>query len=329
MKRFLVFFFTLLFVISTVSGCGTPDAASRKGDKMSIVCTIFPQYDWVRQILGSQAEQAELTLLLTKQADLHSYQPTVEDILKISSCDLFIYVGGESDEWVKGALKEAANQDMITINLLETLGTAAREEEILEGMEEEKEEQGEEAHEEAAYDEHVWLSLNNAEIFCSAIAKALSSLDQDHQEEYQSNLTAYGEKLNSLDEEYHKAVAEASTKTLLFGDRFPFRYLTDDYGIAYHAAFPGCSAETEASFETIAFLAGKMDQLGLHKVMVTESADQSIARTIISNTEKKNQQILVLDSLQAVARAQADGTTTYLSVMESNLQILKEALREP
>jgi zinc transport system substrate-binding protein len=211
---------------------------------------------------------------------------------------------------------------MAVICLLDTLGAGAKEEEVLEGM---QEEEGEE--EEGAYDEHVWLSLKNAQAFCTVITDALSSLDADHAAAYKSNLTSYNEKLSALDAEYQAAADAAPVKTLLFGDRFPFRYLVDDYGLAYHAAFPGCSAETEASFETIVFLADKVGELDLKTVIVLESSDQSIANTIIDNTAGKNQQILVLDSMQSVTESDVQNGATYLSIMESNLNVLKEALQ--
>ena len=322
MKQFATIIIMLLLLPALMlSGC---KETVTKGKK-SIVCTIFPQYDWVRQILGDKAGDMELTLLLNNRVDLHSYQPSVNDIVKMSASDLFIYVGGESDGWVKDALKKAANPDMIVINLLDALGGAAKTEEIREGME--AEESGREDENEAEYDEHVWLSLKNARILIAVIADALSKLDAGDAGEYKNNLSRYDEKLKSLDAEYKSAVAAASVKTLLFGDRFPFRYLVDDYGLDYHAAFPGCSAETEASFETIVFLAKKVDELGLKTVMVTESSDKSIARTIISNTKAKNQRILVLDSMQSATAGDVQNGTTYLSVMENNLNVLKDALK--
>jgi len=318
MKRCTAILLALLLLATTLPGCGQAQPA--KTGKRSIVCTNFPQYDWVRQILGDRAGDVDLTLLLGSKADLHNYQPSVDDIVKIAACDLFIYVGGESDGWVRDALAQATNPDMITINLLHALGAAAKQEELLPGMEEEEDEEG------GALDEHVWLSLSNAKVFCSAIAEALCALDPDNSDEYQVSQVAYQGKLEALIREYQSAVGAARIKTLLFGDRFPFRYLMDDYGLECFAAFPGCSAETEASFDTIAGLAKKMDEFGLHTVMVTESADKSIAGTIIENTAGQGQQILVLDAMQSVTFAQAENTT-YLSIMESNLAVLREALK--
>ena len=311
----------------------TADAQSVPEKHLNIVTTIFPEYDWVREILGDTAENADLTMLLDNGVDLHSYQPTAQDILKISTCDLFIYVGGESDGWVSDALQEAANKNMKVIDLLDVLDDAVKEEEIVEGMEAGEEHgDGEDAdHEEEEegpeYDEHVWLSLRNAKVLCEAISNALTEIDPDHAADYRSNLAAYSGKLDALDAAYQSAVDSASRKTLLFGDRFPFRYLVDDYGLSYYAAFAGCSAETEASFRTITFLADKADELNLTSVLTIESSDQKIAQTIIQNTKDKNQNILTLNSMQSVTSNDVAAGTGYLSIMESNLDVLKEALQ--
>ena len=329
MYKLFASFFILLLLAAPPGGCaraGAP-AVGQEDGSLRIVCTIFPLYDWVREILGDAADGVELTLLLDNRIDLHNFQPSVDDMIRVSTCDLFVYVGGESDHWADDALKEAVNRDMIVLHLLDELGEAAKVEEIIEGMEAEDEDGDDE--DEDDYDEHVWLSLPNAKAFCIAIADALSKLDPARAGVYEDNLDAYTAKLSALDAEYRAAVGAAAEDTLLFGDRFPFRYLLDDYGLDYFAAFPGCSAETEASFDTIIFLARKMDELDLRNVMVTESADQSIARTIIGNTTKKDQQILVLDAMQSVTSSAVQAGLSYLSVMQNNLEILKEALHGP
>lgn len=301
-------------------------AAAADSAGIRIVTTIFPEYDWVMNILGDHSENAEVTMLLDNGVDLHSYQPTAEDILKISTCDLFIYVGGESDEWVEDALQEATNKNMIVINLLDVLGDAVKEEETVEGMQEEDHHDHEEG-EEAEYDEHVWLSLRNAATLVQSISDSVQTLDPDNADACRESTAAYIEKLNALDEEYVTAVQNASFHTLLFGDRFPFRYLVDDYGLDYYAAFAGCSAETEASFETITFLAKKADELGLPAVMTIEGTDHRIAETIVQNTQTKDQQILTVDSMQSTTSGDVQNGITYLSVMESNLTVLTEALK--
>ncbi len=324
MKKILTIALCLMMLAGVVTGCGKP---APNEIKLSIVTTIFPEYDWVKQILGDKADQADVTMLLDNGVDLHSYQPTADDIVKISTCDMFIYVGGESDEWVEDVLKETTNKDLVVINLLEVLGEDVKEEEIKEGMQGEEEEEEGEEEEGPEYDEHVWLSLKNAAKLCGYISSKLGEIDNDNKAAYKANTDAYIEKLNALDGQYKEAVAAAKTKTLLFGDRFPFRYLTDDYGLDYYAAFVGCSAESEASFETIMFLANKVDELGLKAIIQIESADGKIARTIKDTTKTKDQTILTLDSMQSTTSADVKDGASYLSIMEKNLEILKDALK--
>ena len=322
-------------------GCSKGTAFTGKNEKLQIVTTIFPVYDWVENVLGENPAGAEVTMLLDNGVDLHSFQPTADDIIKISTCDVFIYVGGESDEWVTDALQEAVNKDMIVINLMDVIGNRAKEEEFVEGMQEDSHEHDREEadpgdadreetdhEEEAEYDEHIWLSLQNAEICVNSIAEKLSEKDPTDKEVYTNNAMQYNNELKSLDEEYRNVAENASVKTLLFADRFPFRYLTEDYGLDYYAAFIGCSAETEASFETVTFLADKTDELGLKHVLVIEGSDGKIAETVISNTKEKNQQICRLDSMQSVTAKDKESGTTYLSVMQNNLEVLKEALSQ-
>ena len=328
MKKITALLLALFMLVGALAGCGKQNDTNQT-DKLSIVTTIFPEYDWVREILGDKADNAEITMLLDNGVDLHSYQPTADDIVKISDCDLFIYVGGESDEWVEDALRNAANGNMKVINLLEVLGDSVKTEEIVEGMQEaehEHEDAEEHEHEEEA-DEHVWLSLKNAKMLVRVISKALQELDPDNKDIYAANADAYVKKLSALDTEYQAAVDAASNKTILFGDRFPFRYLVDDYGLRYYAAFVGCSAETEAGFETISFLAKRVDELKLPCVLTIEGAQHKIAETIVRNTTAKNQRGLTMDSMQSTTSKDVKNGTTYLSVMEKNLSVLKEVLR--
>ena len=505
MKRMITLFLALAMTVSLLAGCGKQNEPTASDEtKLSIVTTIFPEYDWVREILGDKADNAEITMLLDNGVDLHSYQPTADDIVKISDCDLFIYVGGESDGWVEDALKNATNKNMKVINLLDVLGDSVKTEETVEGMQETEHahdhskevstfeddevqdrslsdwagdwqsaypfaldgtlddafaamaEEGEmtadeyktyyqngyktditsidiegdhieftyedgkkvgsdyqyvgyyiqnwstgtkaamyrfeavdrtsgapvyiefndhmiepaaaehfhirmsnesfdaivdpenswptffpadmtgeeicehmEGHDhehEEETDEHVWLSLKNAETLVGAISNALQELDPDNKDTYAANTSAYIEKLSTLDGEYQQAVDAASTKTVLFGDRFPFRYLVDDYGLSYYAAFAGCSAESEASFETVSFLAKKVDELNLPCVLTIEGAQHKIAETIVENTSTKNQAILTMDSMQATTSEDVKNGATYLSIMKQNLSVLKEAL---
>ena len=333
MKKITALLLALLMLVGALAGCGKQNDTN-KTDKLSIVTTIFPEYDWVREILGDKADNAEITMLLDNGVDLHSYQPTADDIVKISDCDLFIYVGGESDGWVEDALRNAANRNMKVINLLEVLGDSVKTEEIVEGMQEEHEHEDAHAHDDAEEheheeeaDEHVWLSLKNAKMLVRVISKALQELDPDNKDIYAANADAYVKKLSALDADYQAAVDAASNKTILFGDRFPFRYLVDDYGLRYYAAFVGCSAETEAGFETISFLAKRVDEWKLPCVLTIEGAQHKIAETIVQNTTTKNQKVLTMDSMQSTTTQDVKNGTTYFSVMEKNLSVLKEALR--
>lgn len=333
MKKITALLLALFVLVGALAGCGKQNDTN-KTDKLSIVTTIFPEYDWVREILGDKADNAEITMLLDNGVDLHSYQPTADDIVKISDCDLFIYVGGESDGWVEDALRNAANRNMKVINLLEVLGDSVKTEEIVEGMQEEHEHEDAHAHDDAEEheheeeaDEHVWLSLKNAKMLVRVISKALQELDPDNKDIYAANADAYVKKLSALDADYQAAVDAASNKTILFGDRFPFRYLVDDYGLRYYAAFVGCSAETEAGFETISFLAKRVDEWKLPCVLTIEGAQHKIAETVVRNTTTKNQKVLTMDSMQSTTTQDVKNGTTYLSVMEKNLSVLKEALR--
>ena len=324
-------------------------------NKISIVCTTFPQYDWVKNILGEEAERFNVTLLLDNGVDMHSYQPAVKDIATAGSSDLFIYVGGESDTWVEDALKEAKNKDLKAINLMETLDNFVKEEEVVEGMQEERKSLGhsheksskekqeqtqkeshensqeingqkEAADEEPEYDEHIWLSIRNAEIMVKNIEKAIEQLDSDNAKVYQNNAENYIKKLDTLDKQYANTIQNAKYKAILFGDRFPFRYMADDYDLKYYAAFAGCSAETMAGFETVTFLAKKADELRLPVILTIENSDGRIAEAVKSNTTKKNQKILAMNSLQSVTKEQIADGITYLQVMQENLSVLSEAL---
>ena len=333
MKKSLPILLASFLMGAGLSACSAP---SLDNDKLEIVTTIFPEYDWTREILGKNPANAEVTMLLDNGIDLHSYQPTAQDLIKISDCDLFIYVGGESDEWVERALEQSTNKDMVVINLLESLGDKVKEEEVKEGMQGEEEHDHdhedhdhdhEEEEEEVEYDEHVWLSLKNASAICETIEKGIEKIDPANASTYKENLASYKAKLNSLDADYKAAVDASAIKTLVFGDRFPFRYMVDDYGLDYYAAFVGCSAETEASFDTIVFLAGKIDELGLHSVLTIEGNDHRIAETVIANTAAKNQKILTMNSLQSTTSRDVTNGTSYLTVMTENLNTLKEALK--
>ena len=315
--------------------------SEKKSEVFQIVCTSFPQYDWVINILGNEKsadKKFEVTLLQNNGTDMHSFQPSVKDIAKISTCSLFIYVGGESDLWVEKVLKNAANKKMICMNLLELLGEKAKQEEIVEGMQIDEHEEHTTEHNHAAhhhehedadeieYDEHVWLSLKNTACYIEEICRNICLLDSENSDAYKKNAASYQEKILALDNSFSDMVKNAERSTILVADRFPFRYFADDYGLQYFAAFAGCSAESEASFETITFLAKKTDEFSLPCVLILENSDGKIAKTVISSTKNKNQQILRLDSLQSVTKNEIQSGKSYLNVMEKNFEVLQKAL---
>ncbi len=535
-KKIGIYALTLAMAAMGMTGCstGNPNSNSESSsgsieesaaqtentsdsEPFSVVCTIFPEYDWTREILGDHADNAEITYLLDNGIDLHSYQPTMDDIMKISTCDLFIYVGGESDEWVDAALAEAKNKDMKVINLMDVLGDSAKVEELKEGMQEDEHEhdhdhdkhvstfeddevkdralsdwegdwqsayplvldgsldeawehkaesgkmtaeeykdyytkgyksdynaisihddhirftdkdgkvtesdykytgyfiqdwstgtraamyrfeavdkesgapvyiefndhiiepekaehfhirmsnesydaivdpegnwptffdasltpegvcaevighdskkEGDHDHEheegEEEYDEHVWLSLKNAKVLCAEIERNIEAIDSANAADYKANLDSYVAKLDELDGKFKTLVDGSSVKTLIFGDRFPFRYFVDDYGLDYFAAFIGCSAETEASFETIAFLSDKVKELDCKTIFTLENSSKDIADTII-RTSGKNADIAELNSLQSVSRSEIAEGANYISLMQNNYDVLAGVLK--
>ena len=314
-KRIAVCLLAAALLLSLFTGCGE----GKRSDKLTIVVTIFPVYDWVKNLLGDRLAEVDLILLEDTGADLHNFQPTPHDIYLVTTCDVFIYVGGESDKWVDDVLAQATNQDMTVLNLLDELGSAARDEALLEGMEPEEEE-------EDAKDEHIWLSPKNALLLCPVLTRALQEKDPDNAETYRVAGEAYQKRLGDLDRAYDEASAGAKVRTVLFADRFPFLYLVEDYGLTAYAAFSGCSAESEASPAMIRRLAEKVDSLGLRYVFVLENGSRRTAETVISESKAKNAQILEINSMQSVTGSDAEDGADYIRIMESNLSVLKKAL---
>lgn len=340
MKKFAAFAMFVLAATLTFVACSAESNEKAPAQKkVSIVATIYPQYDWLKNVLGSRLDSVNLNLLIKNGTDLHSYKPSAQDIAAIASADMVVYVGGESDEWIEKALKATPKEGRVQVNLMEALGDRVKEEEVVEGMQAEEEhhhEHGEEAEEhehhehgeEAENDEHIWLSLKNAELLVMNLADALSKVDTAHATEYHMNAGLYIAKISALDAQYRAATDSAHFKTILFGDRFPFRYLVDDYGIKYFAAFVGCSAESEASFETVAFLAGKMDSLALPAIFTIDGSNGKIARAILDASKKsKETPVFTLNSMQSVTDAQMQSGMDYISIMQSNLEVLKKAIK--
>lgn len=315
MKKVLSIIICAALMLAVFAGCG---AKKPSGDKLHIIATIYPEYEWIKQITEG-ADNVEVSLLLDSGADLHNFQPSVKDITDISSSDVFIYNGGESDEWVDSVLSNAQNKDMLALDLMELLGDKAKEETAVEGMETEEHDEEED---EKEYDEHIWLSLKNASFLCQKIADRLSEKDPDNKDTYAKNAKAYIEKLNKLDAEYEQVCSSAKSDTLIFADRFPFRYMTDDYKLKYYAAFSGCSAQSDPKFETIVFLANKLDELKLDHLMIIDGSDDKLAKSVIDAAKTKDVKILTLNSMQS----SVGDNSTYLGIMEDNLKALKKAL---
>ena len=344
-----------LAVTLLLAACGTKSETEGAAKKISVIAVTYPQYDWLKNVLGERADAVDLKLLIKNGADLHSYQPSAQDIATIAGANMVVYVGGESDEWIEKALAATPKEGRIEVNMMKVLGDRVKEEEVVEGMEHHHE-HGEEAEgpehehhehakatepaeatsehhhhdeeEEVENDEHIWLSLKNAEMLVKALAETIAKLDTAHATEYHMNAALYIAKISALDAQYRATMENATLKTILFGDRFPFRYLVDDYGIKYYAAFVGCSAESEASFETITFLAGKMDSLALPTIFTIDGSDGKIARAILDASKKsKNAEVLMLNSMQSVKDEQIKAGADYLSIMRDNLEVLRKAIK--
>ena len=309
---------TVLVLIVSAVGCSKTQQASSKG--ISVVCATAPLYDWTRKITEG-TDGTDLSLIIGNGTDLHSFQPSAKDIISIKNADVLIYVGGESDGWIRDALKEPANKNRQVVCLMDILKDAIVEEEVVEGMEGE-EEDGHEEHEEGPeYDEHVWMSLRLTRRSCKAIEEALEKVSSSDAAKYKANLDAYDKKLSELDKKYEEMVKGARLDTMVVCDRYPFRYLAEDYKLKYSAAFVGCSAETEASFETVKFLADKVKALDSKAVLIIDNSDGKLAKTVLETAGKSSVKVEVLDSMQSCG-ADLD----YIKTMTENLEKLKTAL---
>ena len=315
-----------LSLVATSAGCAQKTATGSAG--IQVVCATAPLYDWTRQITKGTTS-TEQKLIIGKGTDLHSFQPSAADIIAIKNADVLIYVGGESDGWIRDALKETLNKDQKVVCLMDVLKDSIVEEEVVEGMQGEDEhddnddhDEKDHHHEEAPeYDEHVWMSLRLAAKSCKAIEEAIASVAKDDASKFKANLDEYVSKLEALDKQYDEMVKSARLDTMVVADRYPFRYLAEDYKLKYSAAFVGCSAETEASFETVKYLADKIKALDAKTVLTIENSDGKIAKTVIETSGKTDVKIEALDSMQSCG-----DELDYLSVMTGNLEKLKAAL---
>ena len=309
--------------LAVLTGCGAaapaPSAAERGEEPLRVVATVFPAWDWLRELTAGQEGRVELTLLQSGGVDMHSYQPTARDLLTVQECDLLVCVGGQSDVWLERALAGTGDGPRV-VRLVEALGQQAYT--ALPALGTQAEEDHDHDHEEEA-DEHVWLSVAKARTLTGVLAETLAQLDPEG--DYAARAAAYGEQLDALDESYRQAVEAGSRAVLLFGDRFPFAHLARDYGLTCYAAFEGCSAETEASFATVARLAAAAEENGLHTILITETSDGSLADTIAATTQSGLEKA-VLNSMQAVSEEQIENGLTWLAVMEANREVLAAAL---
>ena len=317
MKRLTIVFLTLALCLS-LTACGT--GLERPDDgKITVVCAIFPEYDWLRNLTAG-SDNVELKLLIDKGVDLHSYQPNVNDIVTVSDCDVFVYSGGASDVWVEDVIETAMNPKLIAVDMMELL------EKHRELCTEEHEHEHEGHDHEHSADEHIWLSLLNADYICSELTALLCELDMNNIELYEQNYAAYSAKLRALDEAYYIPLTEAVHETVLFADRFPFTYLMEDYDLHHHAAYEGCSAETEVSFDTFAGLSETLRMLNLPGVVIVDDSDHRIADTVIGASGLEDCEIYTMQSMQAVSSRQIKDGITYLDIMEENLSVLAQAL---
>ena len=294
-------------------------ANNEDNGKISIVCTLFPQYDWITNITDG-SENIDLKLIIANGSDPHSYQPTAADIMTISNCDMLVYVGGDSDEWVKKAVERSKNEDIKKIVLTELEGIN------LHNISSSS--HSHEGHSHSSLDEHIYLSLRNAMASVREITKILCEIDAQNAELYKANSQIYLEKLGALSSDIALSVGPVpeEERFILFADRFPFVYLLSDYGIHYAAAFEGCTTDVDADFDTVLRLIHEADDHGVKYLAVTESSDKTLAQTVISSTKAKDQKILTFNSMQAVSRQKIESGTTYLSLMEENAKTLKTAL---
>ena len=316
MKKLLSLLLVVILPFSLLTGC----KGSKDSGKLKIVTTVFSCYDWTREILGDEIDNVELTYLLNNGIDLHSYQPTSGDLVSIAKSDLFVYIGGESEKWVNDVLK--SNKNINSLKIMDVLKDSILEEEVVEGMQVADEED----EEEPEYDEHIWTSLRNASIACDEICNQLCKVDSKNAKKYKKNNKTYKQKLINLFSQYTDVVENADTKTIIVADRFPFRYLTEDFDIKYYAAFVGCSSESNASYETTNFLSKKLIRENLSCVIVLDGSDKKIAKQVITGSKLDNIKILEMNSMQTATVKGKKTDQTYLSIAESNLEVLKEAL---
>ena len=319
--------FALLLALTLAAGlCGCAERQKAEDGRLQVVCSVFPYYDFARQIGG---DDVDVTLLVAAGKETHSFEPTPLDVITLSQADVFLYNGGESEAWVDDILSAAGENIAVTLPLMPQVSALA--EEWAEGMEGAHDKHDDHDHEEhdhdsddIEYDEHVWTSPVLAKALCRAICDALCQADPAHQEDYQARLTDYLAQLDGLDAAFREVVAEGHRRLLVFGDRFPLLYFCKEYGLDYRAAFHGCASDTEPSLATLKYLIDKVEDEGIPVVYTIELSSQKVADAIAETTGAK---VLTFHSCQTVSRAEFDGGATYLSLMEQNVEALREGLQ--
>jgi zinc transport system substrate-binding protein len=320
MKRAVAITVCILLVLSLLPFI--PSCAEKQGSgKIRILCTLFPQYDWIKNIVGD-SDTFSVELLIKNGTDPHSYQPTAADVMAISNCDLIVYIGAESDKWVQEALERSKNTDIQKIALSSLEGMTLRN---ISSHSHSHGEDHDHGHEHGAFDEHLWLSLGNAKTAVSALTEEICALDGKNAESYLKNAKDYIAELDALEQDFKTAAELNDHPFVLFADRFPFVYLLSDCGIEYAAAFEGCTTDVDAGFDTVLGLIKEADTHGVKYIAVTETSDKSLAETVAASA-KGDQQIIVLNSLQSVNAKQLSDKVSYLGVMRENLAALKKAL---
>ena len=344
MKRKLSLALACIAGTTMLFGCGKSEVNSEAAveDTLSVVTTVFAPYDFAKEIVG---DLGEVTMLVPPAAESHSYEPTPQDIIKIQNCDVFVYTGGHSDEWVTDLLGSVGNDDIKVVKMLDTVELL--EEEIVEGMEHnhhhEHEEEAEteeheheheheevaeteehhHEHEEVEYDEHVWTSPKNAIEITKAIKEAIVSCDVANKETYEAHTTEYISELEALDKAFEDVIAGGVRDEIIFADRFPLRYFVEAYDLDYYAAFPGCSADTEPSAATVAFLIDKVKEDEIPAVFHIEMSNEKMADTICEETGAKK---LLFNACHNVSKEEFEEGITYVGIMKDNVEVLKEAL---
>ena len=324
MRRIVAVLLMLCLFLPVTTAC----RARKENDKLTVVCTVFPLYDWAREVIGD-VEGVQVILLAQNGTDMHSYQPTAEDIIRLRSCDLLIRLGGTADGWVEDALRRAPSKTRRDLPVTELSTLVLREvsdESVAQGHEHGHDHTDHDHHEDCAVDEHIWLSLSNAKACVFAIADGLATADAENAERYRANGEAYAESLSALDGEYRALAEECDQPYLVVADRFPFIYLTEEYGIGYLAAFAGCSTDSSVDADTVIRLARTLDERALGVVVVTESTDGALAQSVLRATKQGKGEVVILDSLQSVTAKQLEEGKTYLQTMRDNLTALRRIL---